>query len=328
MTSCEESCFAMTREDTFPPYYGLEWDRKIGNPDDPNFWKYGVANLLFLDYVEDKKMLLDVGCGTGGSTLFLVKHGKAQQIVGIDVVESMIKVAKTNAVEKKLDKKVCFVVCDGRFLPFKNSCFDALVSRGDAFCFLIPMKKAVQEFRRVLSSKAIVVVEIDNRRDWKSGSVVSTSFKKMSDGRVAYMRETFDVKRNHYTTSYILNPKGKLVQKVLSSPDFAEKGYKTCKYALKDIKRETIETRQGVKTHWPTIKELRNLFEKNGYAEVVVRGDGLLMKLLLNGDKTMITTMKRQPELFFKIEKKLIPLVNPSEAPTFILKATKSDECL
>lgn len=39
----------------------------------------------------------------------------------------------------------------------------------------------------------------------------------------------------------------------------------------------------------------------------------------------MIGAMKRQPELFFKIEKKLVPLVNPSEAPTFIVKATKFD---
>lgn len=325
MTSREE-CPAMAKEDKFPLYYGPEWDRKIANSDNPNFWKYGVANLVFLDYVKDRKMLLDVGCGTGGSTLFLAKHGKAEWIVSIDLVRTMVKVAKTKTVKKKMNQKVCFIVCDGRFLPFKNSCFDALISRGDAFCFLIPMKKAVQEFRRVLLSKAVVVIEIDNRRDWKPGTVVSTGFKKMSNGRVAYLRETFDAKRNHFTTSYILKPTGKVVQKVLSSPEFAEKGYKTCKYPLKDIRRETIETRRGVKTHWPTIKELRSLFEKNGFVEVVVRGDGLLMKLLLNGDKTIMGAMKRQPELFFKIEKKLIPLVNPSEAPTFILKATKSNE--
>lgn len=280
MTPYEKSCFTMAKADTFPPYYGPEWDRKIRDSENPNFWRYGVANLVFLDYVKDKKMLLDVGCGTGGSTLFLAKHGKAEWIVGIDVVRSMIKVAKTNAVQKKMNQKVCFIVCDGRFLPLKNSCFDALTSRGDAFCFMVPMKKAVQEFRRVLSSKAVVIIEIDNRRDWKPGTVVSTSFKKMPNGRVAYLRETFDVKRNHCTTSYILNPRGKLVQKVLSSPEFAEKGYKACRYPLRDIKRETVETRRGVKTHWPTIKELRNLFEKNGYVEVEVRGDGLLMKLL------------------------------------------------
>jgi ubiquinone/menaquinone biosynthesis C-methylase UbiE len=316
----------MAKQDKFPSYYGPDWDRKITDSEDPNFWKYGVANLVFLDYFGDKKMLLDAGCGTGDSTLFLAKNGRAEQIVGIDVVESMIKVARAKALEKRLNQKVCFVVCDGRFLPFKNSCFDAVISRGDAFCFLIPMKRAVREFRRVLSSKGAVAVEIDNMRDWKRGTVVSTGFKKMRNGTVAYLMEIFDINRNHYTKSYVLNPECRIVQQVLNNPEFAEKGFRKWEYPLKEIKREAVEIRKGVKTHWPIIKELRNLFEKNGYGQVTVVGDGLLMKLLLNGNRSITEAMKREPDLFFRIEKALIPIVEINAAPTFIMKATKIDQ--
>jgi hypothetical protein len=51
-------------------------------------------------------------------------------------------------------------------------------------------------------------------------------------------------------------------------------------------------------------------------------GDGLLMKLLLDGDKAIIEAMKRDPKLFFEIEKRLVPYVNPNKAPTMILRAT------
>lgn len=33
-------------------------------------------------------------------------------------------------------------------------------------------------------------------------------------------------------------------------------------------------------------------------------GDGLLMKLLLDGDETIIKVMKRDPQLFFNLKKK------------------------
>ena len=308
--------------DRFPPYHGLEWDRKISNPDNPNFWKYGVANLIFLDYVEDKKLVLDLGCGSGGSTFFLAEHGKAEWIVGVDLVRDMIKEAKKNAIKRGLDRKTFFLICDGRYLPFKASCFEALISRGDVFCFLVPLKNTVQELKRVITPKGVIVLEMDNRTDWKPSTTISTSFQKTLDGKIAYLVEVFTTKRNHRTISYILDPNGKIIKKVAGDPEFKEKGYKAWKYPLQKVKEETIEIRQGVPTHWPTVKELFSLFKKSGFTEVQVMGNGLLMKLLLDGDEAIIEAMKRDPQLFFEIEKRLVPYVNPNRAPTMILRAT------
>lgn len=97
-----------------------------------------MADLVFLDYVSGKRSVLDLGCGTGGSTIFLAEKLDAEWIVGVDLIKGMIRVAKKNAASKGFDKKICFLVCDGRHLPFHASCFEAL-GRGEtlfAFWFL------------------------------------------------------------------------------------------------------------------------------------------------------------------------------------------------
>lgn len=307
--------------DKFPPYCGLEWDRKISSPDNPNFWKYGVANLIFLDYVGDKKLVLDLGCGTGGSTFFLAEHGEAEWIIGVDLVRDMVRVAKRNAINRRLHQKSCFLICDGQHLPFKTSCFEALMSRGDAFCFLVPLTNTIQELKRVMKPKGVIVLEIDNRADWKPSTVISTSFQRLPNRKIAYVVQTFSTKRNHRAISYILDPKGKIVKKITSDPEFKEKGHKAWKYSLQKVKEETLEIRQGVLTHWPTAKELYTLFKEGGFMEVKVMGNGLLMKLLLGGDQAIIQAMKKYPDLFFKIERRLVPYINPNKAPTLILRA-------
>lgn len=310
-----------TKVDRFPPYRGLEWDRKVRNPDNPNFWKYGVANLIFLDFIGNKKLVLDLGCGTGGASFFLAEHGEVEWIVGVDLVGDMIKVAKMNTINKGLDRKISFLICDGRHLPFKVSCFEALISRGDAFCFLVPLKRTVQELKRVLKPKGIIVLEMDNRVDWKPGTKISTSFQKTPDEKIAYLVEIFTAKRNRRSTSYILDPNGKIAKSIMNDPEFREKGCKSLKYPLQQIKEETLEIRQGAQTHWPTAKELFTIFKRSGFTEVLVIGDGLLMKLLLDDDEAIIKAMKRDPQLFFEIEKRLVPYVDPDKAPTLILRA-------
>ena len=45
-------------------------------------------------------------------------------------------------------------------------------------------------------------------------------------------------------------------------------------------------------------------------------GDDLLMNLLLNGNPELVKAMKESPQLFFEIERGLVPYVNPPSAPT------------
>lgn len=301
-------------------YFGPEWDEKIHDKDNPNFWKYGVANLVFRDLVKGKKSILDIGCGTGDSTLFLAEQTQLDYIVGIDLVKSMVGVAKHHASNRNLGHKTDFLVCDGMRLPFRQSCFDALVSRGDTFVFLLPQKIALVEFKRVLRKGAVVVIEIDNVR-WKPGKIVSYSFAKMNDGTVAYSVEHFDVKRDHFKVFHILDPNGAIMKKIRSNDEFVRTGRLERRFPLKHIKDETIETKRGVVTHWPSLDEIRLLFTKGGFKDIEILGDGLLMGLLLDGDQKVTRAMKMRPELFFEIERKLIPFIDPNRAQTIILNA-------
>ena len=304
-----------------PQYVGSEWDRKINSPDNPNFWKFGVADLVFLDQVGDKKFVLDLGCGTGGSTLSMASRGKAEWIVGVDLLRDMVKVARQRAADRGLTDKVCFIVCDGRCLPFKSSFFDGLISRGDAFCFLVPLKATVRELKRVMKSGGVIVLEIDNPLGWKPGTTISTGFSKTKDGKIAYFVVTFTKRRDYNSVSYILDPEGKMAKEVAQDPEFQQKGQKQFSCDIPTVKKETVEVRRSPPTHWPLSRELTNLVKSCGFRDVQVMGNGLFMNLLLKGNPELTRAIKKRPQLFFEIERALAPYVNPSRAPTIILRA-------
>lgn len=304
-----------------PQYVGSEWDRKINSPDNPNFWKFGVADLVFLDHVGDKKFVLDLGCGTGGSTLSLASRGRAKWIVGIDLLTDMVKVAKKRAADRGLGNKAFFIACDGRRLPFKSSSFDGLISRGDAFCFLVPLRMAIQELKRVMKRGGVIVLEMDNPVDWKQGTTISEGFAKTTDGKIAYFVAKFTRKRDYNSVSYILDPESWMAKDVAGDPEFQQKGQKKSSCPIRTVKKQTVEIRRSAPTHWPTSRELTSIVKSGGFREVKVMGDGLFMKLLLSGNPQLVKAMKKNPRLFFEIERSLIPYVNSNKAPTIILRA-------
>lgn len=301
-------------------YCGPEWQKKVESKEHPNFWKYGVANLVFKDLTMGKNKILDVGCGTGGATLFLAEHTKLDYIIGIDLEKSMIKVAKQQASRRDVNRKANFIICDGMHLPFRHACFDALVSRGDAFVFLLPQQKALLEFKRVLKSGAVAVVEVDNVR-WKPGRIISRGFERMRDGAITYSIERFSLSRNHVKLFYVLDPQGKIAGKIRKNEEFVNTGRLKQELPLGQVKKETVETTQSAITHWPTAEEMKEMFMKGGFEKIEILGNGLLMGLFLQGNHRIARAMKERPELFFEIERKMIPFIDPRRANTIILKA-------
>jgi len=315
--------------DRFPPYYGPEWERKISDPGHPNFWKYGVANCVFLDYVKNKDAILDIGCGTGGSTMYLAENCNANAIVGVDIVRTMIQTAKEKEHAKACRHRVDFVLCDARRLPFKGSCFEAVVSRGDVLPWLVPQDKAVEEFHRIMKTGAVIVVEIDNRGKEMRPRTTYGHFEKNRQGELVYVLSRIDENRDHVSIYYILNMNADLAKEVTNTKEFLETGYYPSKeYSIEEIERETVEVRQGLPTHWPTQSDIRELFEACGLENIEVFGDGFFMKLLLEADEETASFLKRHPDMFFRIEKKLLPFVAPDKAPTLIVKASKSNNCI
>lgn len=79
---------------------------------------------LFLDTLnpENQNNFLDLCCGTGDSTIDLLKKG--DRVVGLDFNEPMLKIAKRKSKEKKLDESIDWVKGNAMDLPFRDDSFD------------------------------------------------------------------------------------------------------------------------------------------------------------------------------------------------------------
>jgi SAM-dependent methyltransferase len=85
------------------------------------------------------KSVLDVGCGTGATTLALARAlGPATHCVGIDVSSPMIAVAEERAEVSSIDAR--FIAADAANYAFTPGAFDVLVSRFGVMFFDEPVR--------------------------------------------------------------------------------------------------------------------------------------------------------------------------------------------
>jgi len=73
--------------------------------------------------------VLDVGCGTGATTISMARHlGPMGLCVGVDISEPLLKVAKERAIAEKLGAAE-FVQADAQNYAFELGRFDSVMSR-------------------------------------------------------------------------------------------------------------------------------------------------------------------------------------------------------
>ncbi len=81
--------------------------------------------------------VLDVGCGTGATTLALARRlGSASRCVGVDVSAPMLELARSRAADAGLD--AAFVLADAQTHAFEPATFDRIVSRFGVMFFEDP----------------------------------------------------------------------------------------------------------------------------------------------------------------------------------------------
>lgn len=69
---------------------------------------------------------LEIGCGTGRISVGIAKCTENIKLVGIDLSDSMLVVAKDNASRERVNHRVQFKSADAKNLPFEDSSFDAV----------------------------------------------------------------------------------------------------------------------------------------------------------------------------------------------------------
>lgn len=100
--------------------------------------------------------ILDVATGTG-DLAFALANMKPQSIVGIDISEKMLAVAKRKSSERSLDHLIRFEQNDAQHIPFKDGSFDAVTVAFGVRNFE-DLKAGLTEMNRILKPGGCMLI--------------------------------------------------------------------------------------------------------------------------------------------------------------------------
>lgn len=117
---------------------------------------------LFIKYDKNPSLIADLACGTGNVTVPLAKRG--YEMIGVDVSEQMLSVAREKAAENDAD--ILFLKQDISKLDLYGTC-DAFLCMIDGLNYIIEPKKIEYLFKRIktcfLNPEGIVIFDISTR---------------------------------------------------------------------------------------------------------------------------------------------------------------------
>jgi ubiquinone/menaquinone biosynthesis C-methylase UbiE len=124
------------------------------------------------------KNILDLGCGMGRPCIHLAEKGF--EVVGIDMSKSALRMANAQVRKKKLANAA--LVCGAMTsLPFRDDCFDAVVSVSVIVHALRRnIEKTVAEIRRTLRKNGLLLTNLTSIKDPRYGKgerVENNTFK-------------------------------------------------------------------------------------------------------------------------------------------------------
>jgi SAM-dependent methyltransferase len=101
--------------------------------------------------------VLDVGCGSGWATRLLAKFAANGSVIGIDISDEMIRVARKSS---QRFPNVTFEVASAEQLPFKDNEFTHAFSM-ESLYYYRNIPKALKEIHRVLQPGGLFVAVVD-----------------------------------------------------------------------------------------------------------------------------------------------------------------------
>ncbi|MBC7427341.1 MAG: class I SAM-dependent methyltransferase, partial [Bacteriovorax sp.] len=130
-------------------------------------WRYQYENQLAVPMIEKYfpefdfkslrgKVLLDVGCYTGGRSIFYKERYGMSKVIGIDIDKVFSEAAYLFTAKKK-QTDVEFHVGFAENLPFADNIFDVIITT-DVFEHVQDVQKCMLECKRVLKSTGVLLV--------------------------------------------------------------------------------------------------------------------------------------------------------------------------
>ena len=135
----------------YPPSYwdaeASEWDRTVAMPTNPHQFYYNEADLLISEILTESMQVLELGCGTGGSTAIHARE--VRQLLATDFSGEMVR-RTARKFRRRRASAPHFAAADACHLPFRDGSFDAVMSRGVLLSYVKDPKVMLAEVHRVL----------------------------------------------------------------------------------------------------------------------------------------------------------------------------------
>ncbi|VVB75077.1 Ubiquinone/menaquinone biosynthesis C-methyltransferase UbiE [uncultured archaeon] len=192
---------------------------------------WDAEKLIINKYFKKKGVLLDLGCGTGRTTIPLQKMGF--DVIGVDIVPEMIQTARELARSKGM--KLNYRVGDATELKFKDNTFDYVLFSNQGWTH-IPgrddRQKALKEILRVLKKGGIFVFTTHKRTYsgeyipfWIKQGVkqfilkpIGVKIKEIDFGDRFYFKESGDREITYKKSQYIHVPAvGEVIKEIIKS---------------------------------------------------------------------------------------------------------------
>ena len=172
--------------------------------------------LSFIDGLNEKSKIADIGCGTGGQTMVLAKN-TASEIIGIELWPGFIKRFNQNFQDQNLQDRVKGIIGNMENLPFQEEELDLIWSEGAIYN--IGFERGLNEWRKFLKQGGYVAITentwfSEERPDeiqdfWqKAYPEIDTIYNKIAQmQRAGYLPiATFVVPDTIWTDYYALQP--------------------------------------------------------------------------------------------------------------------------
>ncbi len=118
--------------------------------------------------------VLDIATGTGDLAIKFAQKLPKARIVGLDISEGMLAVARKKVTDTQVEDKIEFIKGDSEAMPFPDNSFDAITVSFGIRNFET-LEKGLSEILRVLKPQGIFVIletSVPTKFPWKQGYFV------------------------------------------------------------------------------------------------------------------------------------------------------------
>lgn len=165
--------------------------------------------------------ILDIATGTGDLAIQFAENTSAEKIVGLDISDGMLSVARKKVLGKAIAPKIEFIQADSESMPFEDNTFDAITVSFGIRNFE-NLEKGLSEILRVLKKGGIFVIletSVPTKFPFKQGyyfytkNILPLVGKLFSKDKVAY---------KYLSESASVFPYGEKLNNILRKTGFKE----------------------------------------------------------------------------------------------------------